>query len=198
MGTGILSAIPDFMSMISGAELADQGGSIAVQGANLTAQAALQGSNYSASVYQAYATSALADSNYNQALQQSQFDRQMDSLSRNISNVTTHNQAVQGASGLGMGSKSFLAVNNQFISNTERQIVQMRNTNLQTQQQIATQGQVQAQMFTNEANAATYSGQVQATEANYQGSIAGYKADLQESQNLTKGVSTLFSSISSS
>lgn len=217
MWSSLSSIASPLLNAFQGMTLMNQGAKIAMDGANLQAQAdtqgaqfesdnAVAGANYSADIYRTYAKSVVQQSAYGVATSQASFDRQLDATGRVITNTMTHNQAIQGATGLGFGSKSYLAVANSQLSAAEGKIQQMRNTELATQNQIVFEGQISAARLENQARAAAYGGQVQATSAlykgqvdatlaRYQGQVAAYKATENQSQSIGGVVTDAFSTL---
>jgi hypothetical protein len=192
---GLLSAAPDFITMLGGMNTIQQGADIAVAGYQMEASTALAGGQYSADVYRTYESGALQMANYRKALSKNQSDRQLSVVASQINQVMAKNQAIQGGNGLGFGSASYLAVSNSYLSDTERQIVQMRNTELQKQQGITYEGQLESNRYENQARSAEYAGQVSANNAQYKSDVADYEASSKNMSNLVSGATSAYDTL---
>lgn len=162
-------------------------GDIALQGAAYQKQVieqaktvSTEGSKYTAQVYSNAGSAAIAVSNYNKALDEVDTNRQLDVMGRQIRNLYSSNTAMQAKSGLGMASKSYLAVTAAAMGNFERQLVGIRSSALQKQQGIMYEGNLKASEYMNHANAAMYEGRI--ANYNYDNQIAGadYQARIAE------------------
>lgn len=199
----LFSSLPQYINAIGGLMMASEGASMAIDGGNAQGQAyesaglaALQGGQYSASVYRNSGKIALESAAYNVVIDQIAVNRKMDTIARQTGMVTSANRATMGMSGLSMGSKSFLAVQNAVLANTERTVLNLKNDALQRQNQIRYSGDLAAMTSENQARSAEYQGAVaqvnyqnQAAMARYQGQVAAYQANSQAS----RGVGTLLS-----
>lgn len=182
----------------SGANLQSQ---MDIQGSQFESELALQGANYNASVYRSYMPAVASQTAYAEGAADSQYANQQQALSSQITQNMSHNQAVQGMSGMGFGSKSYLSVAASNLNNAELQIINMRNNEVASKNQIAFEGDLEQTKLANQANAAEYSGKVQsaaalyqgqvnATMAQYQGQVAAYQAQSGNGQNIGNSVSS--------
>lgn len=144
---------------------------LAIQGGQIGAQYAILGGQLDATQYHMAGAAAMAEANYNAALTQFNTNRQMDALSRQVTDTFTHNQAIQGSAGVSMGSGSYLAVAHAAMSAFERQTTQIFNNSLIQQAGQMYAGKVQQTEAENEANMALYKGQSTAILDNYKASV---------------------------
>ena len=104
------------------------------------------------------AAATRAETGYNKRLSQLNLNRQLDSLSRQITRFTSSQTVSAASSGISLGSKSFLAAQNETLSAFEKNIVQLRNTGLQQQESIRFRGESKEAEFLAKANAARFAG----------------------------------------
>lgn len=154
---------------------------LALQGGQIAAQFATLGGAMDAQRYRMEGDAAVAEANYNISLNDYNVNRQFDSLQRNMQDVFSSNKAVQGASGLSMGSHSYLAVTNAAMSQYERNIIQLHNNGLIKDNALRYVGQVQQTETENQALTAEYGAKVTSTLANYSAGVAS-AVDLYQGQ----------------
>lgn len=194
-----LDAINDlgqqFTSIVSindAADAAEQGADFSASSFRAAGVAAVQGGQYSAAVYRNAGASAIAAANYNVALNRIEQGRKEASMALQLSDVSSTNRAIQGASGLSMSSGSYLAVVRDGLARMENTVQQMRVTYDQQRKQINYQGQLTNMNYENQARNAEYQGVVaqtnyenQARQAEYQGQVAASKLNNQNFNNIT-------------
>ena len=204
----IASLINGSFKALQGFSMASDGLSLISDGASYTAgvyrsagKASKQGSDFKASVYRQSGSAAIVAANYNIALDELQTNRQQDALGRQLKDVLSSNNAVFSSTGLGIGSKSAMLVNNTVLSTVERQAVQTKNDAMQRQSLIRYQGQLTQTQYENMARAEEYSGQVavqsaenQARSAEYSGKVESYKVKTQQADQIGGAVGDIFKS----
>ncbi len=206
--SNLISLLPQFIKGFQGLTLINEGAQIQVDGANLQADAdrgagqqALQGGQYSAGVYRQAGNAAIAEANYNVALNQINTARQNNALAKQTIQVNSTNRVTQAKSGFSFGSKSYLAVQANVLDNVTQQVVQLRNSAKQREQQITYEGLLTNQAYENKARSAEYQGQAaqvaaenRARASEYSGEVASYQAGTKNAQNIGGMVTNLFDS----
>lgn len=115
------------------------GGLITQIGGGLQAAAGFESSAASA---RAAGHSAMQVAQHNARLEAVNLKVRLDVLSRQIGRVASTQRASTGASGLAIGSKSFMAVMDSTLAQFERQIIRERNASKQRQQSLLYEGTV--------------------------------------------------------
>lgn len=199
---GIAKAVSGFQSLNAGADMAMDGANFQAGIYRESGKAALQGAQFQADVYRQSGHAATIAANYNIALDERATARQQGALARQIGGAISKNYGTAAATGIGIGSKSTMMVQNEVISTGERQSVQMRNDALQRQSLIDYQGKLTVMQYENQARASEYSGAVAVQEAEnkarsaiYQGQVDAYKMKQQASDQLGGSVMNMFGSM---
>lgn len=135
-------------------------GSTAISGlqAGYGIMSSYQGMKFAKETFKIQEQSEKAAANYNKALVEIQLNRDSAELGRRISRVVSTQRAQAAATGLQVGSKSFLMLMNEGLTQGEREAVQLRSSAQIKQSQIdyqrdknifemelASKGQVRAQ-----------------------------------------------------
>lgn len=146
-------------------------GNFAQEGAGLIqlntgADIEIAGAKINAQAYRSAGISSEATAGYNIAINNLEYNRQRDVLSRTIHTAFSQNRAIQGASGFSFASKSYLAVQNQIRSTYERQIQQAQTSHEQQNALIQYEGQAAKVEFENRARAAEYEASIASYNAN--------------------------------
>lgn len=201
----------DFLNLfkgISGASMIISGGLMqagaydaAAQGTvdlgNYSAAVALQGGQISAAAYRSAETSVAQQTSYNIALTQFDLNRQLDSISRTIESNYSKNQAIQASSGVGLGSKSYLAVVNTMTQQNERTLLNLRNSAIMKQQELQYEGNLSQTQYENQAREAEYNSKVTAQQVQYQAEVQANNEENQANMAMSSAVSSAFSKLGS-
>lgn len=167
----VIGNLPQFIQAFEGISLVNEGASMSVAGAK-----------YNAELYRMAGNTSIDAAKYNIGIERINRDRQLDAMAREVSTINAKNRAVVAASGISFASKSYLAIQNRVLSDTERKVAQFINTSKQKENQMLWEGQVAQVRAENQARGAEYAGQV-----------AQYQANLQNSKNISGLVSDAFS-----
>lgn len=147
-----------------------------IQGINATAA----GGTLAAQQFQIAAASARSVATYNAQLEQINTTRAVKAANRNLARSIGDQQVQMAASGINIGSKSFLQIANETLDTLSREIVNFKSDAEQRQQSILFGGDVQATSLENRALQAQFRGDVgafaQAQQAGQQ--IAGLGASV--------------------
>ena len=125
-------------------------------GQNLT----ILGSEMAAASYRQAGVASIAAANYNNAISRLNFNRQMDSMSREIRNFVGTQQVAAASTGFKSSSKSFLELTNDTLNIFERTILDARNSQKQAESATLFEAQAQQVQFENQARAAEYQAEI--------------------------------------
>ena len=134
---------------------------------NIESGAALQ-----AASYRAAGSAAMSAARYNAQLINLNLGRQLTTLSRQIRTLSGSQRAAGGVGDIAIGSKSTLAVINDALSGFEREALLTRNTAKVETEKVLFEGRATAAALENQARAAIFSGDVQASQARA-GAVSG-------------------------
>ncbi len=205
-----LNFLPNLLQELGGLSLINQGTNMQVEGDQMEAQSAINAGNYasslaiqggaiSAQAYRDAAKLSATEGAYNIAVAQFNYTRQKAAVSDSIINTFSHNSAVQGASGLGFGSQSYLAVTASIASQNERTLLELHNTETQKEVQLNYQSSLYQARYEDQARAAEYQAQVSSDQAKYQGQVqaqaADYRAEVASYEGTSKMISGAISGI---
>lgn len=171
-----MSFVSNIIQGLQGISRIDEGTDLQVQGANSRA-----------AIFRSAQQQVKTEANYNIAIERFNRNRELDSLSRDFDNFFSAQRSQMAATGVGLSSKSFLAVANETQSAFERDLLRLRNTSKLTEQKIQFKAKSQIAGFENEARTAEYEGRV----AQAKGDAASSKAMFDMFVNVASGFSSL-------
>ncbi len=194
--------INSIVGVNSAADMAEDGGTLSAGAFRAAGVAAVQGGQYSGAVYRQAGLAATIAANYNIALNNIEQGRKESAISLQLSDLSSTNRSIQGASGFSMGSGSYLAIQRDGLARVENSVRQMRVTMDQQRKQINYQGQLTNMNYENQARNAEYQGVVaqvnyenQARQATYQGQVAAYNMRMGNSKNIGEAIGNITSLI---
>ncbi len=194
----IFQQVNSIVGINNSADMAEAGANLSAGSFRAAGVAAVQGGQYSAGVYRQAGQAAVIAANYNIALNRLEEGRKNAAISLQLSDVSSTNRSIQGASGFSMGSGSYLAVQRDGLARVQNQVRQMAVTMDQQRKQINYQGQLTNMNYENQARNAEYQGVVaqvnyenQARQAEYQGQVAKYNMQRSNSQNIGSAVGNI-------
>lgn len=158
---------------------------------NQSGQEALQAGQYTAGVYRQAEQITRNTTEYNIAAERYNYARQNDATSRQLKDMFSSNRAMMGASGIGLGSGSYLSVQSAVLDRMTSQAIQMHNATIQRQKMIDYNGMLTEYDYENKAVQAEYSAKVQDVNYRNQAQAEQYKAEVANSQASSAGFSQI-------